>query len=252
MFASWREFYESDLQSVYALWLVPAFFMLYWLLSRPYGRLGVEPRAASFLNVYAPLFAIETVIDPFVTGPLLRELSVEDPQAAFCRYAFVLIGDFRVYLLVLFVLDPQRGARHAIVRAVRWTLVAPIAASAAQLALRSRYGLLPPETMGLLHETGFFLLMLFFLARIVPRATDLRRFEVRQYVGALVRFVALYQALWAGADLLIVRFGVDWGWALRSVPNQLYYAFWVPYAYLSFFSPQYAVANVPARGVRAR
>jgi hypothetical protein len=35
MFASWREFYQSDLQTVYAPCPVPAFFMLYWLLFRP-------------------------------------------------------------------------------------------------------------------------------------------------------------------------------------------------------------------------
>ena len=61
MFATWREFYQSDLQSVYALWLVPA-------------------------------FVIETVLDPYVTGPLLRWLSVEEPDATLCRWLFALLG----------------------------------------------------------------------------------------------------------------------------------------------------------------
>jgi hypothetical protein len=59
MFATWREFYQSDLQSVYALWLVPAFFMPYWSLSRPSSSSGgVEPRATIFLDVFAPVFVV--------------------------------------------------------------------------------------------------------------------------------------------------------------------------------------------------
>ena len=96
MYRTWADFYQSDAQSVYALWIAPAFFLLYWLLSRPYKRVGVEPRAAWFLNVYAPLFTIESVADPYVTGPLLRHFGIEGDAATACKVAFVLIGDFRV------------------------------------------------------------------------------------------------------------------------------------------------------------
>ncbi len=54
-----------------------------------------------------------------------------------------------------------------------------VGAAAAELALRSRYGTLPPETMRILHEVGFFVLMMFFWVRLVPEATDIHRFEVR-------------------------------------------------------------------------
>jgi hypothetical protein len=46
------------------------------------------------------------------------------------------------------------------------------------------------------------------------------------------------------ADLLIVVGGLDLGWAIRIVPNQLYYSFWVPFAYWRFFS----IRLEPARG----
>lgn len=249
MTQSWRQLYEGDLQSIYALWLVPAFFMLYWLLSRPYGNSGVEPRAAPFLDVYAPLFAVQTVLDPFVTVPLVRWLSVEEPEATLLRSAFALIGDFRVYLLVFFVLEPQRGLRRAILRAIRWTIVAPILAVLGLAALQYRYGKMPSGTIAILHEVGVLSLMQLILVRVLPAATGLHRYEVGQYVGGLVRYVALYCALWASADLLIVRWGSDWGWAVRTVPSQLYYAFWVPYAYLTFFSPRFAPSRKPRRAV---
>ena len=34
----------------------------------------------------------------------------------------------------------------------------------------------------------------------------------------------------------IILAGFDEGWALRMVPNQLYYAFWVPFAWFAFFA----------------
>ena len=40
--------------------------------------------------------------------------------------------------------------------------------------------------------------------------------------------LAFANYLWATADVLILA-GVDLGWALRLLPNQLYYAFTVPF-----------------------
>jgi hypothetical protein len=90
---------------------------------------------------------------------------------------------------------------------------------------------------------------LFLEMRVLP-GLGLRRFEAHQYLRALLRYVELYYALWATADLLIVSRVLDWGWALRVIPNQLYYAFWVPFAYLSFFSPRYAATTGAAHASR--
>jgi hypothetical protein len=37
------------------------------------------------------------------------------------------------------------------------------------------------------------------------------------------RFVVLYYLLWAGADAILLATGSDWGFALRVIPNLLYY-----------------------------
>ena len=58
--------------------------------------------------------------------------------------------------------------------------------------------------------------------------------RLRNYLRIVLTYVAIYYALWAIADVLIIA-GIDLGWALRIVPNQLYYAFWVPFAYFTFF-----------------
>jgi hypothetical protein len=46
--------------------------------------------------------------------------------------------------------------------------------------------------------------------------------------------VAAYYGLWAAADVLILC-GVDAGWPVRLVPNQLYYGFFVPFVWRGFF-----------------
>ncbi len=75
-----------------------------------------------------------------------------------------------------------------------------------------------------------------FLSRVwVP--LNLRYEPTRaSFLRALFGFSAAYYALWLIADLFIVVGDLDLGWAIRIVPNQLYYSFWVPFAYWRFFS----------------
>jgi len=250
MFSTWKEFYQSDLQSVYALWLVPLVFLVYWLLSRPSGDRAVEPRAISFLNVYAPLFVVETVLDPYATGPLARWMGLEEPLATYWMVPFVLLGDFRVYLLVFFLMAPERGVSSAIVRAAGWTLVVPIFALSVMRFLSERYDALPPQTIWIVYESAFFAVAMFLALTLIPSRLDRHRYELLEYLQALTRYVALYYALWAISDLLIVRGGYDFGWGLRAVANQLYYSFWVPAAYFWFFSARYAVTRSPVHASR--
>jgi len=250
MYRTWAEFYQSDAQSVYAPWIVPTLFLAYWLLGRATRRGGVEPRAFSFMNVYAPLFAIETMIDPYATGPLLRRLGIEGDATTYWMVPFVLLGDFRVFLLLFYVIDPDRGVWRGVTRAVAWTLVVPLFAVGALQALQARYGTLPSTSIWILYELGFVAMAMFLDFVVVPRELALRRFEVQQYLRALVRYVALYYALWVTADLLILFRDADRAWALRVVPNQLYYGFWVPFAYLTFFSPRYSASKRPTQRSR--
>jgi hypothetical protein len=238
-YATWRDFYQSDLQSVYALWAVPVVFLFYWLLSRPRGDRALDPRATSFLNVYAPLFTIETLIDPFATGPLARWLGIEEPLATYWMVLFVLLGDFRVYLLLFYVLEPEEGVADAVGLAALWTLLVPAFAWSTTWLLHQSYATLPSQTIWIVYEVGFFAVTVYWFYHL-PARLGPRRYEVLEYLQALLRFVAAYYALWATADLLIVIGGYDFGWGLRAIPNQLYYAIWVPFAYLSFFSPRYA------------
>ena len=52
---------------------------------------------------------------------------------------------------------------------------------------------------------------------------------------AVLAYAVAYYALWAAADLSILA-GRDAGWALRMLPNQLYYALFVPFAFSTWFA----------------
>lgn len=233
MFSTWRDLYQSDLQSVYALWIVPALFLLYWV-ARPRERApGVEPLRADFARYYAIFFAIETLLDPFATGLVSRWVGLGDPLATYLVILFVLLGDFRVFLLVFAVLGSRTGLPSIAVRACRWTLVVPIFAWGTTRLLEGAVGELPAQTIWIVYELGFLALAIFLELVTIDRRADGQR---ARYLRGLARYVALYYALWASADLLITVGGFDWGWALRVIPNQLYYAFWIPFAYFSFFT----------------
>ena len=54
------------------------------------------------------------------------------------------------------------------------------------------------------------------------------------FVRSTLGLVGAYYGLWAAADVLILC-GVDAGWLVRLVPNQLYYGLFVPFVWWRFF-----------------
>ena len=231
-FASWRAFYDSELQGLWALLLVPALWLA-WRLAR--GRSaapGVHPPAAGFVDAWAVAFAIETLLDPLATGPLARALGGSAPTLL--GLAFVLLGDFRVFLLVAYLAGARGRLGPALREAALLTPVVPLVAFAAQKLLESARGPLPGQLLWLLHETAF-LGMVAFLRRGVIAARGASAPPALQgYLRALTAYVAAYYGLWALSDVLILS-GAEWAWGLRVLPNQLYYAFFVPFAFARFF-----------------
>jgi hypothetical protein len=255
-FATWQELYRSDLQSVVAVTIVPLLFLFYLAATEHSGSSAIIPAAARFVRLWAATFAALTIVDPLAGGPLLRALGVADaPIATVVMVVFVLLGDFRVYLLV-FGLMTFAGARHdarvadpffatrdairlvsprAAVAALLATLVVPIVAFAVDAALRARMPDLPGQSIWLVYELAFLLVALAMRHWLVSARVPGTEPRLRTYLRNVLTYVAVYYALWAAADVVILA-GFDVGWALRMLPNQLYYAFWVPFAYFAFFA----------------
>ena len=129
----------------------------------------------------------------------------------------------------------------------RQGLVVPVFAGVTYTFLGWAIDDLHKQVLWMLYEAGFFGLCVALSRRWIPNTLgdDVKATAKVAYLRALFGYSAAYYALWLGADVLIVVGELDLGWAVRIVPNQLYYAFWVPFAYWRFFTVPAAPANAP-------
>lgn len=244
---AWLAFYRSDLQALYLKQVFPLLWLLHRAVAGP-PRAGVDPACAGFVRAWCLLFAVETLVDPWATGPLARALGSEG-AAQGLALLFVLLGDLRVLWLVLHVARPGRPAR-ALAWAALGTAAVPVLAFLATSGLAAvRHEPLPPQALWITHELLFLALALGLGRVVVPRLVAPERAGVEPFLRAVLGFVAGYYALWALSDVLVLA-GVPEGWGLRVVPNQLYYGLTVPYVAWRFFAPAYASTSTSVQAAR--
>ena len=251
-FPTWQDLYRSDLQGLYALIAAPILFLLYRRLhGRPRG--GALPDAAAFVDAYAIAFAIETIVDPLVGGPLVQALGLRGSAGAtVILIVFVLLGDFRVYVLLFGLIAVAAGRRWstALGPAAVWTVLVPSVAYAGNAALHALYAGLSPDSIWLLYESLFAGLALGLRAWLPAARVAPTQPALRAYLRAALLYVAVYYGLWAAADALIQIGGLDVGWLVRVLPNQLYYGWWVPAVWGAFFSRRYQSTSASTQAAR--
>jgi hypothetical protein len=222
---SWQEFYSAGWQFPWAVMVLPFAFALYRAIARESHARALDPALAPFVSLWVTLFTRETLLDPLATGPLAKALGSHFAGQAL-GLGFVLLGDFRVYWLVLRFRTPAQTSARAALEAAALSAIAPTLAGLAALQT------LPPQAMWLTHELAS-LGLAFGLARFaLPSEAERPRHAA--FVRSVLGLMAAYYGLWAAADVLILS-GVDAGWPVRLVPNQLYYGFFVPFVWWKFF-----------------
>jgi hypothetical protein len=237
MATTFLDFYKSDLQSVYALCVVPLLF-LGWLLLSPMAQAMARGEAwRRFVYVYCVVFSVETMLDPVATGPFVRWLGAGDTGLGTAiLLTFVLLGDFRVYLLTFRLAKLDTPLGPVIAKAAAWTLIVPVFAFAVDSALHALRPDLPSQTIWLIYELAFLSIAMWLRTVGIERMTSATTVGIRYGLERIAGYVAVYYALWATADVLIMVLGLDAGWALRVIPNQLYYAFFLPFVYFQLSS----------------
>lgn len=244
-------FYTSDLQGTYATWPVPLLLLAYLVLTG--GRAATTPDAR-FVRAYTIFFTVETMLDPFATGPLSRWLGLSGTGAGTALLIFfVLLGDFRVLYLLQRLARPALARERLLAESAAWTLIVPLVALSVEKILDTIAGPLPGQTIWLLYELSFLALALYLRRVAVPRWVGTGRPRRLAYLRSVATYVTVYYALWATADLVILVLGLDVGWALRVIPNQLYYAFYLPFVYFRYFASgadDQAATSSPAQASR--
>jgi hypothetical protein len=218
---SFEQIYASIWHHPILFWIVGFPFLLF-LLTRARHATASPGGGRRLLWWLLSLFAVEILLDAWLTGKLSPIPSASGAAAA-TGALFVVLGDLRYFALLLrFGRDNAATARW-LVAALALALVVPFASKVVA-------GSLWPGDMRrlfLCYELMFAALALAIRLAWLPRlpAGELRRwltrlthFEIAQYLG------------WATADLLILA-GHDAGYLWRIVPNTMYYAAMLPFAW---------------------
>ena len=228
-FETWDALYHSNLQSPIALCVLPLAFLISRVIYRPSADRAIAPESHAFIVRYATLFAVLTMVDPICTGPISRALGISGSFAGtLVMFFFVLLGDYRVLTLVFGLADRANGTR----RALAWTFIVPIFTGATYGPLLLLFGA-EQHWMWLIYELSFATLALYLAKNWLPKQEELGQSLV-PYLQSVLAYVLTYYVLWASADLILLA-GLDEGWAVRIVPNQLYYAGFVPFAAWRFY-----------------
>lgn len=229
---SFEAFYASELQGTWAQLPVPLLFLVYLALAGRRRAAASGRPDAGFVATYCALFGLETLLDPVLGGPVSHWLGLSATAQALVVFGFVWLGDLRVTGLVFRLgRAPRPWLRGAV-----WATLAPAADLALYFGLlRGLWPEVPGQVLWLVHETVFLALALWMRAVLVPRLCAQESAGQRGFLRLALAYVAVYYALWLAADLLILA-GREAGWALRLLPNQLYYGFWTPFVFFAFFT----------------
>jgi hypothetical protein len=190
---------------------------------------------------YLLLFALTTLVDILVASHMIP-IHNEAAQVAI-EYVFVLIGDLRFILLLAYFLYAGLGAAELQRLSLPGSVIKPaFIFTLFPTILVGAVGFAKPQLMNearhkfLAYELIFFILTVLWIYVVLPQKS-LPAASVRFIKSAAVP-VFLYYGLWSLADILILC-GVEAGYAIRIVPNFLYYSvflWWIHLAHDSSFA----------------
>ncbi len=190
-------------------------------------------RRLSFFHAFLLGALALTFTDAMVTGAWFHLGGAEWEYFGPLAFFFVLAGDFRYFLLVHryagdFEATSWGGAR-VWGKAVAWTLVPALVSGALQWGFPDAFA---QRWMSyLVYELVMVALASMFLVNILPQMTEGRPESVQRWLKGVTIVELAHYVLWALSDMLILS-GVEFGFALRFVPDVIYYAVFIPVVYL--------------------
>lgn len=213
-----HDVYDSPWHNPAFFWAAGVGFLAWWMRRKP------------FLVAFISLFTVEILADTLASGRWAPAAfaAIGTPLSI----AFVILGDFRYFLLVeRFVRRPSARPEDAtppstFAAALGFALIVPVGSAVVNRALPAR--LTDPRWTYLTYEAMFLALALGLRFAWLPRRLGAAPEAVRRWLLRVTGFEVAQYALWALADVIILA-GADVGFALRLLPNAMYYAFFLPF-----------------------
>ena len=215
----WQHFYDSAFNQPLAGWLLTA-GTIAWLSQKPAG----------WLRTALLVFAAQLCLDNFLTGawnPLRSDSPLNQPLAI----AFVILGDWRFFLLTERFAAPQPRTWRPWLVSLGFALIVPVVQGAAIQILPQAFPTLRHTFLA--YELAFLFLAILWRAFVLPARLRNTPEPTRRWLFALAHFEIAQYALWPLADVLILAgtdAGHEAGFALRLVPNTLYYGAFLAFA----------------------
>lgn len=177
---------------------------------------AVLVRARGRLRDVLLFFTGAIAVDALLSGALSPIAAAPQAVKTGSALAFVLLGDFRFFFLTARFAGMRASAAVALAFAVP-VLVIPLVALG-----------VPERLLWFTFEVGVALLAATLRLFVWPRRD--MPLEHRRYVHDLTLFEIAQYGLWVTADVLLLS-GHAIGWAVRLLPNTLYYGGFLAFAW---------------------
>lgn len=169
------------------------------------------------LSVFLGLFAVEIALDAYFSAPFAPKVPAAVGTAL--SIAFVILGDYRYFVVVEGALGGSFDRARAWLVALPYAFIVPIAST----IVRQTAGFSDERKTFLVYELMFFVLALVMRFAVLPKRLAAAKPEIRAWVERVTHFEIVQYALWATADVLILSGVGEPGFLLRIVPNVFYY-----------------------------
>lgn len=191
--------------------------------------LGVMLRRLPFFYAFVIGALAVTCADAMVTGGWSKLGGETHPGYVGLSWLFVILGDFRVFLILERYRSPGAkpwsGGARVWLGALGWTLIASVVVGL--ISVGSELFSASPRRLYLTYE-----LIALGVAGVVWRVRVIKAMDpdhpARRWLSGVALFVMVQYALWALADVVILG-GYEMGHLLRMVPNLMYYALFLPF-----------------------
>lgn len=222
----WKQLYESP-------WHHPATFIV-----ANAAMLVSVVRSKGWMRAFLLVFTAEILLDATLThSGSAVPAALKTPVAI----AFVILGDARVLALLERIRAHDRTGSSdgglsqgsplsKLAAGIGLAFVVPVLQAIALLAAPAMFTRI--NATFLAYELIAIVAMtLYFSLRIRPALATASP-ALQRWARRIATFVLVQYALWSTADVLILS-GLDAGYALRFVPNLLYYVAWLPFVWRS-------------------